>query len=102
MERQGKSIVLRRQRLPAVVHHSPEDISVCPSCGRTTRTVGRGTCADCWQPKVHGGEAAIEPREQRTQPLGIFQLINDLPDIVWVLAVVAALAGAVRIAASLF
>ena len=94
--------MLGRRDLPAARSDASEELSVCPSCGRPTRTVGRGSCADCWQPKREGGEPAIRATEPRAQPLGLFDLLDDVPVLVWALVVVAAIGVAVRISISLF
>lgn len=43
--------------------------SLCPNCRRLTNTSARGSCTDCWAPKVEGGEPGLRPREPRTEPI---------------------------------
>jgi len=57
---------------------------------RRTRTVGRGTCTDCWQAKTPDGEPAVRAVAPRTLPL--VGSIDDVPTWVW-LVLAAALAG---------
>jgi len=86
------------ENLPARRHSQELDLlrdeadglSLCPSCGRRTRTVGRGTCSECWQPKTPDGEPALRPAAPRTLPL--LGSIDDVPPWVW-LGLVLALAG---------
>jgi hypothetical protein len=77
-------------------------LSPCPSCGRPTRTVGRGACADCWNPKTLGGEPVIRRRSPRTEPLGLLDWLDDVPEIVLVFALIAIGAGLVLITLSRF
>lgn len=67
----------------------PDNRTPCPNCGRLTQTVGRGTCAECWQPKSPEGEAAIRTPEPRTMPLGLLDVFDDFPDSVFVFALIA-------------
>lgn len=70
-------------------------LSYCPSCGRETKTVGNGACAECWQAKDIGGSPGIPVVRGRTEPL----LDVDWEVVLWVLVVVAALglAAALRL-----
>lgn len=69
---------------------STEELTLCPSCGRQTATVGHGTCSECWQAKTPDGAPALRPVEPKTSPhLGS---IDNVPDWVW-LALAAALIG---------
>jgi hypothetical protein len=99
--KRSKSLVLRRRYLPARRREPAELPTPCPHCGRLTLTVGRGTCADCWQPKLPGGEPAIAPRDPGTEPFGLFDFVNDVPDIVWILVLIAAFSIAVRLVVGL-
>ena len=76
-------------------------LSPCTSCGRLTRTVGRGACADCWNPKTVDGEPVIRRQSPRTEPLGLLDWLDDVPDIVWVFAFVAIAAVLIGIAVGL-
>ena len=75
-----------------------DDLTPCLSCGRVTKTVGRGTCAECWQAKTSAGESAIRPVEPKTLPL--LGPIDDAPDYLW-FALALALAGLIVAAALL-
>ena len=70
-----------------------EERSFCPGCGRETRTVARGACADCWGAKP-GGEPGIRPPEQRTERLfgSGTSIFEDYPIQAWGLAAVVAIA----------
>ena len=63
-----------------------------------TATVGRGTCADCWQAKGPDGRPAIAQREPRTEPLGLLDVFDDVPFLGWLLLAIGATAGLVAIA----
>ena len=97
LDKPWRSLVRRRRNLPlrrgASASNEP---TLCPSCRRLTRTVGRGTCADCWQPKLASGEAAIRTPTPRTQPLGLLSMLDEVPDIVWIFALIACVAGLAR------
>jgi hypothetical protein len=55
-----------------------------------TRTVGRGTCSECWHAKTPEGEPALRPVAPKTLPL--LGSIDDVPNWVW-FALAAALVG---------
>jgi len=80
----------RRSQELAPLRDEADGLSLCPSCGRRTRTVGRGTCSECWQPKTPDGEPALRPVTPRTLPL--LGSLEDVPLWVW-LGLAAALAG---------
>jgi hypothetical protein len=90
--RRTRGIVAKRREGKA----SADERTPCPNCGRVTRTVGQGTCADCWQPKTVDGEPAIGRPVPRTEPLGLLHVLDDVPDIVWILALIAIAAGLAR------
>ena len=93
----SRSLVLRRRHLPEQRRIARDGPTRCPHCGRVTQTVGAGACADCWLPKEPGGKSAIAPREPQTEPLGLLSFLDDVPDIVWLFALIGAAAGLVRI-----
>ena len=66
--------------------------SRCPHCGRETRTVSRGVCADCWGVK-DPENALVFRAPPRTEPLlgwdGLFGWLDDLPWILLILVGVA-------------
>ena len=98
MAKTSKSLVsLRRARGAELVRWRRDDRTPCPGCGRLTKTVGRGTCADCWQPKTVDGHAGIAPQKPRTEPLGLLDALDAIPDIVWILAALAAVAALARV-----
>lgn len=66
------------------------ELTLCPTCGRRTATVGRGACADCWQAKTSEGQPAIRAAVPTTLPL--LESIDDVPLWLWI-AAGAALAG---------
>ena len=66
----------------------------CPRCARSTRTVGRGTCAECWQAKTEDGESAFVPGAPRTTPL--LGLFDDIPEWIWIALAVALFVGILR------
>ena len=77
------------------------EMSLCPSCGRETRTTRSGACTECWQAKSSSGRPVLRRRRERTEPLFDFGLdaLNVLPGWVWwVIAagVVTAIAFGVR------
>lgn len=81
---------------------SSADPTVCPSCGRATRTTESGACVECWQAKVEGGRAVIRRGPARTEPLVGFNLdaLDLLPGWVWwglALGAVSLIALAVRV-----
>ena len=85
----------RQGQEAALLRDEGDGLSLCPSCGRRTRTVGRGTCSECWQPKTPDGEPALRPTAPRTLPL--LGSIDDVPLWVWV-GLAAALAGGLLMA----
>ena len=89
--RRGSQELARRARA--------EEVSLCPSCGRRTRTIGRGTCAGCWQAKTPDGEPALRPVEPRTLPL--LGSVDDVPDWVWFALAAALLGGLLKVAVPL-
>ena len=94
----SKALVPRSTDIVALRRDDMRDtLSPCPSCGRITRTVGRGTCADCWNPKAPDGEPGIRSKPPRTEPLGLFAWLDDVPVILWEILLVGALAGLIRI-----
>lgn len=77
-------------------------VSLCPSCGRATRTTRSGACTECWQAKSSSGRSVLRRRPERTEPLFNFSLdaLGVVPDWVWwvvAAAVVTAIAFAVRV-----
>jgi hypothetical protein len=82
----------RQSEEPALLSEEADHLSLCPSCGRQTRTVGRGTCSECWQPKTPDGEPALRSLAPRTLPL--LGSIDDVPIWVWI-GLAAALTGGV-------
>jgi hypothetical protein len=80
--RQSQELDLRRDET--------DGLGLCPSCGRRSRTVGRGTCSECWQPKTQDGEPALRPVTPRTLPL--LGSLDNVPLWVWV-GLAAAVAG---------
>jgi hypothetical protein len=71
----------RRDVRDVEVRTGTEDLTPCPSCGRLTATVGRGTCVECWWAKTPAGEAAVRPVEPKTLPL--LGSIAGAPDWIW-------------------
>jgi hypothetical protein len=58
--------------------------SLCPSCGRTTRTTASGACMECWQAKSSSGRPVFRRRPERTEPLFDFSLdALVVPDWAW-------------------
>jgi hypothetical protein len=75
--------------------------SLCPSCGRTTRTTTSGACAECWQAKTSSGRGIFRRHPPRTERLFDFNLdaLNLLPAWAWWVAaggVITAIVFAVR------
>jgi hypothetical protein len=98
----GKALVRRPRGIVALRPKADADpLSPCPSCGRLTRTVGRGACADCWNSKTPDGEPAVGRQSPRTEPLGLLDWLDDVPDIVWVLGFVAIAAVLIGVAVGL-
>jgi hypothetical protein len=99
MARKPSKALVRR---PIAALHGYDDrdpLSPCPSCGRVTRTVGHGSCVDCWNPKAPDGAPVIRGKPPRTEPLGLLDWLDDVPDILWLFALIGILAGFVGIAA---
>ena len=63
-----------------------------------TATVGQGACADCWQPKGPDGRPAIAGKEPRTEPLGLLEILDDVPFLGWLFLAIGGTAGLVAIA----
>ena len=57
-----------------------------PSCGRITRTLPRGACAECWQPKTPDARPVLRPKPAATTPLVD---LEDIPDWVWIIGAAA-------------
>jgi hypothetical protein len=68
--------------------------TVCPTCGRVTRTLAHGACAECWQPKTPDARPVLRPRRPATMRL--FDL-DDIPDWLWVSGAVALAVALVRV-----
>lgn len=88
----SENLPSRRESQELAVPDTSAELSLCPSCGRWTRTVGRGTCADCWQAKSPDGEPALRPVTPKTLPL--LGSIDDVPNWVW-FALATALVGVI-------
>jgi hypothetical protein len=71
-----------------------DELTLCPSCKRLTRTVGQGACAECWLAKSSAGQRVIQPREPRTTP--IFGSLDDVPTYVWAAIGTAFVAAIIR------
>ena len=84
----GQELMLRDQR---------EDITACPSCGRESRTLGRGTCAECWQAKTPDGQPAVQSTAPKT-----LRLLEPADIPTWVWAAPASAVLAVLIAALIY
>jgi len=94
----SKALVPRPKGIVALHRDDTRDpLSPCPNCGRVTRTVSHGTCADCWNPKAPDGEPAIRGKPPQTEPLGLLDWLDDVPVILWVFVLVGTLAVLVRI-----
>lgn len=78
------------------------ELTECPACGRATRTVGAGACAECWQAKVPGGRSVLRDPSPRTESLLGFSLdvFEVLPGWVWAGAAAGALIAAAGIIVS--
>jgi ribosomal protein L32 len=79
-------LLRRRMRRVADSPVNDAELTECPSCGRATRTVGAGACAECWHAKVPGGRGVLGEPRPRTEPFLGFSL--DVFDVVpwWVWA----------------
>jgi hypothetical protein len=70
---------------------------------RTTHSHRRSRArADCWNPKTLDAEPVIRRQSPRTEPLGLLDWLDDVPEIVLVLALIAIGAGLVLITLSWF
>jgi hypothetical protein len=58
------------------------DLTLCPSCGRPTATVGRGTCVECWRAKTPDGQPAIRAVAPETESL--LGSNDDVPPWQWI------------------
>jgi hypothetical protein len=62
--------------------------SLCPYCGRESKTVSGGVCADCWGVKDPDRALVLRDDKPRTWPLFDFDLAPDGVGsyVLWVLA----------------
>jgi hypothetical protein len=76
-----------------------DEQSLCPACGRSTRTTPRGACADCWQRKLPDGEAVLRPLPARTSSLlGTGWWLPDWVAVATIAAIVAGLLAGIALA----
>jgi hypothetical protein len=61
------------------------ELTECSNCGRATRTVGPGACAECWEAKIPGGRSVISDPGPRTESLFGMNLdvFDLLPNWMW-------------------
>jgi hypothetical protein len=66
--------------------------SVCPHCGRDTKTVSGGVCADCWGVKDPANALVFRPPPKTEPLLGWDGLLGWLDDLPWILLVLVGIA----------
>ena len=90
------SVEIARRNLDVVVYDAGEleSGSMCPGCGRVTRTLPHGACAECWQPKTPDARPVLRSKPPATTSL---LDLGAIPDWVWVAAAVAFASALVRV-----
>jgi protein-arginine kinase activator protein McsA len=84
--------IARRESQELALRDQSAELSLCPSCGRQTATVGRGTCAECWQAKTADGQPAIRGAAPKSESL-IGSILDDVPLWLWVAGGAALVGG---------